>query len=315
MNQTTTERTFSPEGYIYVAIAASGWGLWPLILHHAPVPLLIQATIAIAVPTIVTAPICYFPKTASLPTNRQKAALAAFGFSDLIGLLCFFGALRLTTVPIAVLTHYLSTFLLPIATIALRIEKPRIRTFTAVTIALTGLVMLLSPWNSTIHSHDLAGAALGSTSAIFSTGNILLTKRLARSLAPTQLMFYHGLAILPALLIAIPLITDLSTVTAKATAVVTLGALGPGTIGVIFFFSGLKRIPASHTGVLTLLEPFVAILIAMFFMNEPHELFTLTGGLLILAGAIIVIEPFKKPTPTPESRSHTAVPHTQPEAL
>jgi drug/metabolite transporter (DMT)-like permease len=309
MGQYAAEKKWTGQGYFCVAIAASGWGLWPLILTHANVSILLQASIALAVPTLVTAPLSYSQRY-KRPTPKQKFALIVFGISDACGLLCFFGALRLTTVAIAVLTHYLSTVLIPLTAIVLRLESPKRRAAVAICVSLSGLTLLLSPWHSTPQAHDLIGAALGAASAVFGTANILVTKQLSATLAPVQLMFYHGLSALPPLLITTLLIPGATNTSIPGLAILTLGALGPGTIGVMIFFSGLKQIPATHTAVLTLLEPVVAIIIAILFMNQPPDLFTLTGAAAVLAGAALVIEPTKgsnaatiQLTPSPDSLS------------
>lgn len=52
---------------------------------------------------------------------------------------------------------------------------------------------------------------------------------------------------------------------------------------------GLRRIPASHASVLTLLEPFVAVLLAAAVMGESLRLLAVGGGALILAGAVMVV--------------------------
>jgi drug/metabolite transporter (DMT)-like permease len=128
--------------------------------------------------------------------------------------------------------------------------------------------------------------------------------QLSRTLAPAQLMFYHRLFALPPLLITILLTPGATTSSLPALVILTLGSLGPGTVGVIIFFSGLRRIPATHTAVLSLLEPLVAIMIAILLMNEPPDLFTLSGAAAILAGATIVMTPARNHTTLPRQLAH-----------
>lgn len=71
--------------------------------------------------------------------------------------------------------------------------------------------------------------------------------------------------------------------------VVLLGALGPGALCGLLFVWGLRRIAASQASVLTLLEPFVAVVLAAAVMGERVGLVSLVGGTLILAGALLVV--------------------------
>jgi drug/metabolite transporter (DMT)-like permease len=57
----------------------------------------------------------------------------------------------------------------------------------------------------------------------------------------------------------------------------------------LFFVWGLRRVPAAHASTLTLLEPLVAVTIAIATMGERWTVAGLVGGLAILAGAFMVV--------------------------
>src|SRR5690606_14493362 len=132
-------------------------------------------------------------------------------------------------------------------------ERPRLRTFAAVAVSFTGLVLLLEPWRGALSRDDLSGAALGAGSAVFYASNVLFNKRLATAFSGAELMFFHGLVSVPLLFALVPP-GEYSAVTAGPLAVIFLGAAGPGVASGLLFVWGLRRIAASHASVLTLLE-------------------------------------------------------------
>ena len=84
--------------------------------------------------------------------------------------------------------------------------------------------------------------------------------------------------------------------------VVIAGGLGPGALGSFLFLWGLRRVAASRASVLTLLEPFVAVLVAALAMGEKVGALAVVGGTLILAGAVMVVT---EPVGPPEKRLDT----------
>jgi drug/metabolite transporter (DMT)-like permease len=275
-------------GYALVAIAAAGWGTWPLILKNAPMPAALQSAVLMGVLTLASLPVMLRDRVDVRPTLRQWAGVAWLGIGDALNVVLFFAAYQRTTVAIAVLTHYLTPIFVAIAAPMVLREKPRARTFGAVFVAFAGLVLLLEPWRVGLGRNDVIGAALGAGSAVFYTSNVLVNKRLAKAFSGSEMMFFHGLVATPLLFALVPP-HEYALVSRHALTVVTIGALGPGALGGLLFVWGLRRINASHASVLTLLEPFVAVLLAAGMMGESVGIVALTGGALILAGAVLVV--------------------------
>lgn len=275
-------------GYLLVALAASSWGAWPLILHHAPMAPALQAAVAMAVLTIASIPFMLRDRSPVRATRIDWLGLVWLGIGDAANTALFFAAYQRTSVAVAVLTHYLAPiFVAILAPLVLR-EKARERTFIAVAIAFTGLVLLLEPWRSSLSASDVIGGALGAGSAIFYASNVLVNKRLAKTFSGSELMFFHGLVATPLLFLLVPS-GGFENVPLRSVALVAAGGLGPGILGGLFFVWGLRRIAASHASVLTLLEPFVALVLAAAFLGQRLTALPLFGGLLILGGAVLVV--------------------------
>jgi drug/metabolite transporter (DMT)-like permease len=273
-------------GYAFVAIAAMGWGTWPLILRNAPMPPALQSAIMMLVVTLVSLPVMLRDRVRVRATPAQWAAVAWLGLGDALNVVLFFAAYQRTTVAIAVLTHYLTPIFVAVAAPLLLGERARARTSGAV--AFVGLVLLLEPWRVGLGRSDVIGAALGSASAVFYASNVLVNKSLVKAFSGSEMMFFHGLVATPLLFALVPA-HEYAAVSRHALGVVTFGALGPGALGGLLFVWGLRWIAASRAAVLTLLEPFVAVLLAAAVMGERVGLISVAGGALILAGAVLVV--------------------------
>lgn len=275
-------------GYAMVAVAACGWGTWPLILRAAPMPASLQSAVVMTVMTVVSFPFMLRDRVPRRATAREWAGVAWLGVSDALNMVLFFAAYQRTSVAIAVLTHYLTPILVALLAPLVVHERLRSSTYAAVAIAFTGLVGLLEPWRASFAAADFAGAALGAGSAVFYASNVLVNKRLAGAFSGSELMAFHGLVAAPLLFLLVPT-GQYGLVSASALGVVVAGAATVGTLGGLLFVWGLRRIPASHASVLTLLEPLVAVLLAALVFGERLGALPVLGGAAILVGAVMVV--------------------------
>ena len=285
---TRTSEATRASGYALVAVAAISWGTWPLILRHAPMPPALQSAVLMLVLTVASLPVMLRDRVRVRPTPAQWAGVAWLGIGDALNVVLFFAAYQRTSVAIAVLTHYLTPIFIALAAPIVLRERAGARTFAAVGVAFAGLVLLLQPWGSRLGDSELIGAALGAGSAVFYASNVLVNKRLVKAFSGSELMFFHGLVATPLLFALVPP-EAYGLVSRHALVVVALGSLGPGALGGLLFVWGLRRIAASQASVLTLLEPFVAVILASAVMGQRMGPLALGGGALILAGAVLVI--------------------------
>src|SRR4051812_8162137 len=114
-------------GYALVAIAACGWGTWPLILKHAPMPSALQSVILMAVLTAASLPVMIRDRVRVRAAPRHWALVGWLGISDAMNVALFFAAYQRTSVAIAVLTHYLTPILVALAAPLVVREKARAR--------------------------------------------------------------------------------------------------------------------------------------------------------------------------------------------
>lgn len=278
-------------GYLLVAAAATSWGMWPLLLRQAPMAASLQAAIFMLVAMIASLPLMLRDRVRARAAPVHWVGVAWLGVADALNVALFFAAYQRTSVAIAVLTHYLTPIFVAIAAPLVLKERAHARTAVAVAIAFAGLVLLLAPWKSALAASDLVGAAFGAGSAVFYASNVLVNKRLTHVFSASELMFFHGFVAVPLLwaMVAYESRGALAATPTSSIVILSLAALGPGVLGGLCFVWGLRRIAASHASILTLLEPFIAVATAALFLGQSVGGAQITGGLLILAGAILVV--------------------------
>ena len=123
---------------------------------------------------------------------------------------------------------------------------------------------------------------------MFYASNVLTNKSLVKAFSGSEMMFFHGLVATPLLFALVPS-AEYALVSRHALVLVTLGSFGPGVVGGLLFVWGLRRVAASHASVLTLLEPFVAVILASILLGESVGALSIGGGALILGGAVLVV--------------------------
>ena len=64
----------------------------------------------------------------------------------------------------------------------------------------------------------------------------------------------------------------------------------------LFYFAGVRKVPASDAGIILLLEPVSAAILATVFLSQPITTYILIGGALILLGNYVVIRKGNKQT-------------------
>jgi len=259
-------------GYALVAIAACSWGTWRYVLlgaeHFAP-RLDARAESAVVMLVITLFAFALLPWQRRATRRRapiEWAGVAWLGVADALNVVLLFVAYAKTSVPVAVTTHYLAPiFVAAAAPLALR-EKPHSLTWVATGGGVLGLVLLLRPWSGEMGPHDALGAAAGAGSAVFYASNVLVNRRLmGRDDAPftaVELMAYHGVVATPFLVALVPH-GGLAALDLGSTLMLALGGVVPGALGGILFVKALESVRAARASTLTLLEPFVAVGVAV----------------------------------------------------
>lgn len=270
-------------GVLMVTFAAASWGTWSLFLRPTGLPAHITGPILFLVMALVL-----FPLTLREPraTWDRRTVLLLLGNTacDALNVITFFGAMRYTTVAIAVLTHYAAPIFIALAAPAIdKTDTPGARP--AAVVALAGLVLVLEPWRGG-GDHVLIGATLGLASAVAYAGNVFVVRRLAERIGPARVMSYHS-ALAGVLLLPFA-VSGFATVSWSDLGLISAGATTIGAVSGVVFVYGLRRIGSARTAVLTYAEPLVAVAVGALVWDEPLRPLAAIGGALVLAAGIHV---------------------------
>jgi drug/metabolite transporter (DMT)-like permease len=224
------------------------------------------------------------------PMSRGTA-LAAFGMGA-IGYAAqsasYFAALDRIDASLLALILYVYPVLVMVGAVALGRERWSGRRLGALSLALLGIVLVLT--GSAAGRFDWLGAGLGLTAALVYTAYILTGERVlvgASSLTLTALVCC-GAATTYA--VATALRGGPTSLDAGLTAWVWLLtlALVSTVAAILLFFAGLARVGPSVAAILSVLEPVVTIGLAAAVFSESLSSGQLFGGLLVLAAVVVV---------------------------
>lgn len=278
--------------YVAVAFAACSWGTWALLLRRAeaigPMPTAMESAIVMAVITVVTGAMSFRDRIARTATWRERGWIACLGVADAFNVLLFFAAYKMT-IGVSVLAHYVTPAFVAIAAPLVLREKTTMRTAVALTVSLSGLAVILLPIQGAPASAAVwSSAALGVGSAAFYASCFFLNKFVVGSFSTNEALFWHGIVATPLLAAFVPR-QAWAAVDVRAMGLLALVSIVPGALAGIAFVWGLRRMPASHASMLTLLEPLVAVFIGAWIYGEAMGPRVFVGGGLVLAGAAAVM--------------------------
>lgn len=219
---------------------------------------------------------------------RLIAAGVAMGLNNA----CFMSALQITSVAVALLTHYLMPLFVTLLFAPwLLKEYPSRRDIVITFMGLTGLAVIL--WPDMRNANLSLGALLGALSAVFFALTIVLARQLnQRGVSGETVAFYQTLA--PGIGMAPVLFWYLGqglALTAHDWAGIAYFGVGAMGIGFILFFVGVNHVhKAAHASLMSYLEPIAAILLAALFLGESITVYILVGGLLIVGSGVGLVQ-------------------------
>jgi drug/metabolite transporter (DMT)-like permease len=156
----------------------------------------------------------------------------------------------------------------------------------ALFVCLSGLFLVLGV--SAVSAHWAGVVSILGAAIIYSIyiviGNRLL-KRVEPFLATTYVCASTGLAVLMYGMVDGSLVWQLPTMGWLAILGITLL---PTLVGIGGFFVGLELIGATNASIICTLEPLITTLLAAVFLGEMLTALQMSGGLLILAGVVIL---------------------------
>lgn len=245
--------------------------------------------------------------------GREKVRQVALqGLLLTVNWLLFLSAFEFAEVATVELLGYTGPVFVALLTPLVTRERFDRRIIVPLVLSLGGIaVILLRHGLSFGTGRQAFGAALAACSALTYAALLLRSKKLLVGISTGTLMLAQyavaAMVLLPLVVYAYANGNGPSTPTAYG-ALATLGIVHTALAGFLFF-SGLRHVRADHAGILMYAEPVSAVLFAALFLHEPLTASTLLGGMMVVAGGVIVAR--MEPMPgmeTPEPIINTGGP-------
>ncbi len=168
-------------------------------------------------------------------------------------------------------------------------ERPRGLQWTAVALALAGLVLLLEPWD---YRGDWFPSALAVASGLAWAASAVVTKRMDRlgevdviSLSAWQVLF--GGLFLAVVALAVP--SAPIRWTPWMAGAMTYNVVLTSAVAILMWFYVLKVLPAGIAGLGSLATPVLGLFFAYALLGERFSFWEGWGGLLILAALALLV--------------------------
>jgi len=211
--------------------------------------------------------------------------VAGLGLNNLL----YFEALHLTSVATALLLQYQAPVLVALYTVLVQRRPLRGRIVLALALALAGCALVVRAYDLEVFRPNLLGVLAGLGTACTFAFYILACRAALRTLDAWTLLTYAYLSASAVWTVVLPPWRlfgygfDLGIWTAFL-AIATIGTVVPFGL----FISGLRFLPPTQAGIVSMLEPVVATAVAYLLLGEILIPLQILGGVLVLAGVVMV---------------------------
>lgn len=220
-----------------------------------------------------------------IPFGSIKKELPLLLFSGIamgINWVLLFEAYKYTTVSTATLSYYFAPVIVTAVCPFLFKERLTARQILCFVMSTVGLVLITGLGGSGGDDH-FTGILFGLGAAVFYATVILLNKFI-KQVAGIHRTFLQFLASLVVLLPYVLLTGGFHLSSVDGTGWVCLLVVGLVHTGITYclYFSSLKELPGQKAAILSYIDPLVAVLVSVLFLQESMTLWQVIGGLLIL---------------------------------
>jgi drug/metabolite transporter (DMT)-like permease len=270
-----------------VAAVCVGWGSIGVLVREVDLP-----AVAIVASRVWLASaalglwLWWRPTEPSAPRllRHRPARVMAAGAVLALHWVLFFAALQRAPIGTVLLITYLAP--VGVAALAPRLlgEHLSARTVGALGVALAGVALLSAP---ALDRAGWTGVVLAIAAAVLFVVLVLVGKPLAEAYGGVRFAFLE-LAAAGVVLVPFAAGAAWGGPEPEWAWLVVLGVVHTG-VGVAIYLSALARLPATQVGILGYLEPASAVVFGWVLLSEHPSALTVLGGLLVLAGGILVM--------------------------
>ena len=233
-----------------------------------------------------------------IPINKIKKDLPylilsgiAMGFNWIL----LFEAYKYTTVSVATLAYYFAPVIVTIMCSILFKEKMSTKNLICFLFSTLGIVFVSGVIGSKDDGNHFVGFLFGLGAAILYATVILLNKKV-KAVEGINRTCYQFLFAIIVLIPYVLLTSGINLGSLDKTSWINLIIVGVVHTGITYclYFISLKDLSGQEVGILSYIDPMVAILVSVFVLQETMNVFQIIGAVLILVFAIINEINFKK---------------------
>ena len=270
--------------FLSIILAMSIWSLWPLVVRSIPMdPISLTISVFFFSSSLYIL-LALFKKPRGFTLFRKKWFFFLIGtIFLLINSATYFKSLRLSPVPLAVITHYTAPIFVALLSPILIKEKRKKFVFLSILLSTIGLSISLNL--TSIKKLSIIGPIYGLISGLFYGMGVVVAKLIVFDFDPYEYLFFASLTSIP---IYLPLFI-LKKPPLGLIHYLILIAVFFSIIPAYIYLWGLKRLSAQATSVTSYIEPILAILWGALILGERIEANVLVGGLLVFTSSYLVL--------------------------
>jgi drug/metabolite transporter (DMT)-like permease len=283
-------------GYIYIILSATSFALIPVFAIYAYEDGVSTTTLLFlrfAIASIIFFSYIFLKMRNWKITKKQIVYLILLG-----GILYtmqstfYFTSVKYIPASLAALLLYLHPIFVAILSFIFNKEKLSKKIIIAVTLALTGIVMVLGSPKGEI---NLTGILFAVGAAVMYSIYIIIGDRVTKKVSPMITCAFISLFSACSLFIGGSFTHTISFQFGKIGWIMAVGvALFCSVIAMFTFFAGMNIIGPTKASILSMIEPVVTFILSTILFQERMSTLQLMGGVIVLFGAILVVLASKK---------------------
>lgn len=203
---------------------------------------------------------------------------------------CYFAAIRLTCLSVAVLLHYTAPIYVTLLSPLLLKEKIGARSYLALFLAISGVILVVRPetgfsgfeWDENYRLGIILGVMAG-----ISYAAVILNIRYLKDEYPEMALAFWPLVVIVLFTAPLAVKTSGTTVAGNLEVLLAFGLISGG-LGEILYTEGLAGVKAQVGSILALVEPVSGIFLDYTLLGVPFCLSTCLGCILVLAAGLLV---------------------------
>ncbi len=267
---------------ILLAVVGLAWGAIPLFVRNeVPATALVGARVTFGAAVLIIAAVAF--RRFEIPKVR-RVRLVLSGLLLTAHWITFFGALKLTTVAVALSVVYLGPIAASILSGPILGERVAPRLWAALSVAAAGTLLVVQPWAVGDGQVSWDGVAVASVSAALLATLMIVGKPVAQDLGGLTMAI--GELVVASIVLAPATYQAFTEYPEFLLNFLILGAVFTGLAGFIYW-EVFRVLPVAVVSVLMYIEPASAVVWAAVFLEEsPTPLTWLGVGFVIVGGAI-----------------------------